>query len=228
MKKPVDKNEPAIKPPAQESTDTFEQYKRALQAFQAERIRHTYEDVSRMPQYTRLVNFFFEQIYGPQDFSFRNQSIKTLHQKLSGFLKGEIINEIGRVIELQDLSDTLDNQMVEKMLELGVEPPLTMESYEKVYRSCDNYQQRVYQINLMVEATRGIHRLSQMPFIGWTLKLVRNAAHLAGMGQIMDFLTAGYQAFHSVKNIDYFLETVARRERVLNEQLFGMKKTSEE
>lgn len=204
----------------------FQQYKTALQAFQAERIRNTYRDISGMPQYQRLVEFFFEQIYGPRDFSFRNQGIKTLHQKLSGFLKGEIIDEVGRVIELHDLTDALDNLMVEKMMEVGVQPPFNMESYGAVYRSCGNYSQRVYQINLMVEAIRGIHRLSQMPFIGWSLRIVRSAAHLAGFGEIMDFLSEGYQAFHSTKNINYFAETVAEREHRLNDQLFGKEDVS--
>ncbi|RMG42011.1 MAG: hypothetical protein D6732_01695 [Methanobacteriota archaeon] len=198
-----------------------EEYKKALQAFQASRIRDTYADLASDPQYALLIDFFFEHIYGPQDFSFRNQSIKTLHKRLSGFLKGEIIEEVGRVIQLQELSDQLDELMAEKSLELEIKLPFTMESYSQVYRYCNNYSQRVHQIELLIEATRGIHRLSQMPFIGWSLKIVRKAAQIAGFGEIMDFLISGYQAFHSTKDIEPFLKIVEKREKALNDQLFG-------
>ncbi len=205
-----------------EPEDRFFLLKRALQAFQAARIRQTYVDVVAMPQYAKLGAFFFEQIYGPQDFGFRNHSIKSLHHKLSAFLKGEIINAVGKVIELQDLSDDLDERMAEQMLERGLGPELTMQEYTDLYCSLGNYQRRVNQIDLLVESVKAIHRISQIRFIGWSLKVVDKAAHLAGMGKIMDFLVQGYDAFHSARDIDFFVHAVEKRERELNDRLFGI------
>lgn len=196
--------------------------KEALQSFQAARIRHTYADVTAMPQYAKLGEFFFEQIYGPQDFGFRNHSIKSLHHKLSGFLKGEIIEGMGKVIELQDLSDALDEQMAQVMLKRQIGPELTMPQYAEIYRALDNYDQRVHQIDLLVESVKAIHHISQIRFIGWSLKIVDKAAHLAGTGKIMDFLVQGYDAFHSAKNIDFFTQTIEQREKALNNRLFGI------
>ncbi len=194
--------------------------KHALQEFQANRIRETYQDLAADPQFKKLVTFFFEEIYGPQDFGLRNEGIKTLHQKLRGFLKGEIIESVGKVIELNDLSGELDNLMVEKMIEQGVDAPLDWEKYSQIYRACDNYETRVYQIKLMQEATTHIHAVSQMRLIGLTLRAVNRAAHLAGYGKITEFLKRGYEAFHEVKDIDLFLREVERRENALNDRLF--------
>jgi hypothetical protein len=193
-----------------------------VQHFQAARIRQTYADLVAMPQYAKLGNFFFEQLYGPQDFGFRNHSIKSLHHKLSGFLKGEIIEGVGKVIELQDLSDALDEQMAQLMLERRIGRELTMPEYAEIYRAPDNYEQRLYQIDLLVESVKAIHHISQMRFIGWSLKVVSKAAHLAGMGKIIDFLVQGYDAFHSAKDIDFFVQTIDQREKALNDQLFGV------
>lgn len=135
----------------------------ALQFFQAARIRQTYADVTAMPQYAKLGEFFFEQIYGPQDFGFRNHSIKSLHHKLSGFLKGEIIEGVGKVIELQDLSDVLDERMAQVMQERQIGPGLTMEEYTEIYRVLDNYEERVHQIDLLAESVKAIHHISQNP-----------------------------------------------------------------
>lgn len=193
----------------------------ALQAFQAQRIRATYADLYEQPQYTKLVKFFFEEIYGPQDFGMRNEGIKVLHQKLSGLLKGEIIESMGKVVELNDLTETLDEIMVDKMLGQGVGVDFDMETYGVIYQSCDNYEQRVFQINLMLEATKHIYAVSRMWMIGLTLRAVNTAAHLAGYGKIIDFLSHGYEAFRNVKNIDHFLQTVETREKALNNRLFG-------
>lgn len=158
-----------------EPEDRFFLLKRALQAFQAARIRQTYADIVASPQYAKLGAFFFEQIYGPQDFGFRNHSIKSLHHKLSAFLKGEIIDAVGKVIELQDLSDELDERMAEQMLERGLGPELTMQEYAHLYRGLGNYPRRIYQIDLLVESVKAIHRISQIRFIGWSLKIVDKA-----------------------------------------------------
>lgn len=200
--------------------DKFPSFKQGLQRFQAARIRKTYADIVSMPQYAPLGNFFFEEIYGPRDFGFRNQSIKNLHHKLGGFLKGEIIDGVGRVIELQDLSDALDDQMARLMLERQIGPELTLPEYAEIYRALDNYRRRVHQIDLLVESVKAIHHISQIRFIGWSLKLVGKAAHLAGMGKIMDFLVQGYDAFASAKDIDFFIQTIDQREKELNDRLF--------
>lgn len=203
------------------TSEKFLALKEALQQYQIERLRQTFADIEETPEYTRLAHFFYEEIYGHQDFGFRTEGIKTLHHKLSGLLKGEIIEAMGKVIELNELSDTLDDLMVEKMAEMGIQPPLDERKYQEVYRSLDNYEQRVYQINLLIEVIKEMHHISRMRFIGLSLKVVSKAAHVAGFGKIMDFLYAGYEAFHSAKDIDFFAETIRERELAINRRLFG-------
>lgn len=201
--------------------DTFSLLKHALQEYQAQRIRRTYADIERMPQYTKLAHFFFDEIYGPRDFGFRNEGIKSLHHKLSGFLKGEIINAVGKVIELNDLSDELDNRMVDRMKQMSVDPELNDEEYRKAYQSLDNYDERVYQINLLADSVKAVHHVSRMRLIGLSLKVVHRAAHFAGFGKIMDFLYDGYEAFHAVKDIEFFAGEILKRELEINDRLFN-------
>jgi hypothetical protein len=205
-----------------ETTPAFTLQKRRLEDFQANRIRSTYADLADTDQYRKLALFFFEQIYGPRDFGFRNQSMRTLHRKLGGILKGDIIETVGKVIELHDLSDALDDQMVGVMMARGIESDLTPSIYRSVYRACDNYEQRVAQIDLMIDAVLAVHRLSKMRWIGFSLKTVSGAARLAGMAKIMAFLIQGYDAFRSVKEIHVFTRTVHTRETTLNNDLFGI------
>jgi hypothetical protein len=202
------------------SLESHDSLKKILQTFQAKRIAETYTDIEKNSQYSELYHFFLEYIYGPQDFGFRNESIKSLHHKMSKILKGEIIHAVGKVIELNDLSENLDDKMVFQMKNMGVNEELDMEKYKIIYRKCNNYDARVDQINLLLDSVKAIHHISQMRFIGFTLKAVNKAAHIAGFGKIMDFLVAGYEAFHQVKDIEDFANIILMHEMELNNNLF--------
>jgi excinuclease UvrABC ATPase subunit len=194
--------------------------KKELQSYQAKRIANTYNDFKNNPQYAKLYHFFLEHIYGPRDFGFRNQSIKSLYKKLTKFLHGEIIDAIGKVIELNDLSDSLDNQMAALLEEQGFAHNISDQRYKELYKSCNNYEQRKHQIELLVDSVKGVHHVSQMRFIGISLKAVQKAAHLAGIGKIMDFLVEGYEAFRSADDINFFTDMITERETALNDELF--------
>ncbi|RMG67019.1 MAG: hypothetical protein D6715_05620 [Calditrichaeota bacterium] len=192
-----------------------------LQAFQARRIARTYRDLTAEAEFEALGAFFFDQIYAPRDFSFRNTSIRTLHRKLGATLPRLVVDAVGRVIELHDLTDRLDRQVARRLVEMGAERPLRWRDYGRAYREAGSYEARRQQIELLLEATRRIHQISQWRAVGWVLGVVDLAASLGGMGAVMHFLHSGYQAFHRVRYIERFLNAVSEREYALNDFLFG-------
>ncbi len=206
--------------------DSFMDLKRTLQAFQAARLNNTYVDLKSNAEYAKIGRFFFEKLYAPEDFSFRNTSITKLHSLMKGKIYAGIISAVGKVIELHDLSDSLDDRMVEQMIAMGVGVDMDMDQYQKVYRSLDNYDQRIYQIELGAEVTRRFYRLSKKWIVAVSLNTVRTAAHLIGMGKILDFIHEGYTGFRVIKNIDYFIETIDHRERAWHDEIWfgGQKK----
>jgi len=198
----------------------FISLKRTLQRFQNERLNQTYADLKLDPQYAAIGDFFFNRLYAPEDFTFRNVSIKRLQHVLEGRIYRPMTAAMLKVVELHELSDDLDNRMVEKMIETGIGPELTLDQYRTVYRQLGNYDQRVYQINLTIDATRVFHNLSQKWIVGASLKTVTVAAHLLKVGKILDFINDGYLAFRKIKSIDYFVDTIARRELAWHDKLW--------
>ena len=201
--------------------EEFVRLKRALQAFQSARLGQTYKDLMNDPQYEKIGHFFFEKLYAPEDFSFRDTSIKKLHKLLRGKAYSGIISAVSKVIELHELSDLLDDHMVEQMMARGIGEDLDMEQYQAVYRSLDNYDQRLYQIALGAEVNQVFYKLSKKWVVAVSLNTVRTAAHLIGMGKIIDFIYEGYAGFRAIKNIDYFLETVNTRERAWHDEIWS-------
>jgi hypothetical protein len=205
----------------EKKSQEFIRLKRALQKFQSERLAETYQDLMTDPQYAKIGHFFFNKLYAPEDFTFRDTSIKKLHKLLRGKIYSGIIAAVSKVIELHELSDALDDRMVEKMMAMGIGQDMDMEDYQGVYRSLDNYDQRCYQIDLGREVTEIFYRLSQKWVVAVSLNTVRTAAHLIGMGKIIDFVYEGYEGFRAIKNIDYFIETVDAREHAWHDEIWA-------
>ena len=198
----------------------FENLKRTLQAFQSARLNDTYTDLKNDPEYVKIGHFFFEMLYAPEDFSFRDASIKKLHKLLDGKVYKGMVTAVTQVIELHELSDMLDDRMVDRMIAAGVGEDMNMDQYKEIYRSLDNYDQRIYQIELGTKVTRAFHRLSRKWVVALSLKTVRTAAHLIGTGKILDFIYEGYNAFRAIKNIDFFVETVEQRETAWHDEIW--------
>jgi len=204
------------------SEKQFGDLKRALQTFQQNRLNSTYLDLKAKPEYSQIGEFFFNRLYGPEDFSFRDAGIKKLHSVLSGSVYKGMASAVSMVIELHELSDSLDNRMVEKMIENRVGTDMNMEQYREIYRRLDNYDERIYQINLVTRVNRAFHRLSKMWVVGISLKTVRTAAHVMGMGKIMDFIYEGYSGFRKIGNIDEFVDTIKYRELAWHNEIWSL------
>jgi len=201
--------------------DLFLKLKRALQKFQADRLNTTYADIKSDPQYDLMGDFFFNRLYAPEDFSFRDQGIKKLHSALDGKVYSGMVSAVSRVIELHEISDTLDNKMVHKMVASAISPDMTMDQYQQIYRSLDNYDQRIYQINLSTEVTRTFHRLSQKWIVAVSLNTVKSAAFFFKIKPVVDFIYQGYTAFRQIKNIDYFVDTIHEREVAWHNEIWN-------
>lgn len=203
------------------STDNFLRLKRVLQDFQSSRINRTYKDIEADPEFSKIGNFFFKKLYAPEDFSFRDTSMKKLHKTLDGKVYKNMLTAVTKVIELHDISDEQDNLMVKKMMETGVDESMTTEQYQKIYVSLDNYDQRIYQINLSAEVTRIFHGLSKKWIVAVSLKTVKTAAVMFGIKEIIDFIYDGYMAFKTIDNIDFFVDTMVQRELAWHNEIWS-------
>lgn len=203
------------------ASDQFLTLKRALQDFQSRRINRTYKDIESDPEFSRIGEFFFKKLYAPEDFSFRDTSMKKLHKTLDGKVYQNMVTAVTKVIELHDISDEQDDLMVEKMLEQGVDSSMTMDQYQEIYRSLDNYDQRIYQINLSAEVTRIFHGLSKKWIVAVSLKTVKATAAIFGIQEIIDFIYQGYTAFKAIDNIDFFVNTMVERETAWHNEIWA-------
>jgi len=112
--------------------------------------------------------------------------------------------------EYADMGDFFFNKLY--MMEYGIGSTINMKEYKRIYKSLDNYDQRIYQINLGAKITPFFHNLSKKWIIIISLETVRKAAHILNIRQTIDFVYEGFNAFRKINDINFFIDTITKRE----------------
>lgn len=183
-----------------------------LQTLQSGRLRQTHGDLAQNPRYSALAEFFFQDIYGPQEFHERDARFRQLYSKLVTIVGERPLALMREAIELVELTEVLDDYLLDVLILHGKARTLTLEDYEWAYRVCDNYQARVEQIERTGATLRAVGELGRLPLIDWQLNALRLPANRLGWTPTLDFLIRGYKALRRAGDIEPFIATLETRE----------------
>jgi hypothetical protein len=199
---------------------TLKQYRLALQIFQSNRLRRDYNDLAVIPQYEPVGEFFFSEIYGPRDFSRRDEEARRLHAILH-LLPGVALRDVEGVLELLELTTLLDDELARLMLGQGAGLDFDEPLYERFYREADSYGPRLRQLELVRDSLYDVFRLSRSHLLGAGLHSSRLLARLAGIEAAHTFLVRGFDALSGVSSIERFAETIYERELARLDRIYG-------
>jgi hypothetical protein len=187
-------------------------YKIALQVFQSHRLRRDHADLSAEEQYHALGEFVFEELYGPHDFSARDDQARRLHQFIH-LIPGLGLRDVEQIFELLALTNQLDEAVAAWLAALDAPIDFDEALYERAYRLADNYPERVRQLELIRGALYNVHRLARRSLLGMAFRRTQSLANATGMADIHRFLYRGYEAILPVRDIHRFVETIVLREQ---------------
>lgn len=195
--------------------------RRHLRTWQAERLAQTHADLIANPRFRDTALFFLTDLYGPEDLSRHEADVRRILPIMTRVLPVAGLETVADAVELNTLSETLDAAMVSA---LGKEVARLDESaYGRAYRAVGRRPERQRQIDLIEHLGRSLDLLTQQPFVGKALSMMRKPAKLAGLGELQHFLERGYAAFRKMGGADEFLQIVTTRERAMLEALFAGK-----
>jgi hypothetical protein len=190
-----------------------------LKSWQAERLARTYADISAQPRYRAATAFFLDDLYGPKDFSGRDEAMLRILPVMSRVLPQTAVETAALAIELEAVSEALDHALA-AALPAG---PIDDRSYAKAYRESATREEREHQVDLFDAVGRRLDALVKKPFVSSTLKVMRRPAKVAGLGDLQDFLERGFEAFRGMKGADDFLALLRSRETAILNALFSGK-----
>ena len=188
-----------------------------LKRWQSERLAASYADLSAKARYGGATRFFLEDLYGPKDFSERDEELIRIMPAMSRILPASAVETAALAIELEALSESLDHRVAAAL----PDGPIDDAAYSKAYRAGSTRPERERQIELIDAVGRRLDSLVRKPLVSKALRVMRGPAHVAGLGDLQEFLERGFAAFRGMEGADEFLATLAQREKAILNRLFS-------
>lgn len=192
-----------------------------LRAWQAERLGSTYPELLADPRYGPAAAFFLSDLYGAKDFSARDTEVERILPMLVKALPLSGLNTLALAVELDALSEALDAGMVDALRRQGKIGAINASAYADAYRLVGRRAARLRQIQLIVDTGEALEALARNPWIAGALMLMKGPAHMAGLGELHEFLERGFTTFKRMGKATEFLERIEAEERRLLNQWLG-------
>ena len=210
------------KPTAPVKTDaSLDEAKTAVQDFQVRRLKRDFRDLRMSEEYGPFSEFFATEIYSARDFTERNESFRRLTGQFRHLLGDEIYHGLIGLLDLHKLTDELDEVVAQRILDDGIPLAFTEVQYEKIYRDIDNYDERVRQIEMIIESLHFTHHVSHQALIGIVLKSAKVATGLFSKDRTVGVLEHAYSTLKNIKDIAYLSGEVRQRELGRLDRIYG-------
>ncbi|MBI4757339.1 MAG: hypothetical protein HY778_18415 [Betaproteobacteria bacterium] len=192
-----------------------------LREWQSRRLADTHADLLAHARYGPAAAFFLDDLYGPKDFSERDAEVQRILPMLVKLLPASAVRALALAVELDALSERLDGQVLYHLRAAGAIDDITTTDYACAYVQGDTRSARQHQIELVGEVGEALGRLTRHSLVSAVLHMMHKPAHLAGLGELHEFLQRGFDAFRHMGTPDEFLALIRERETALMEALFA-------
>ncbi len=197
-----------------------------LSAWQAQRLQTTHQDLYRSEVFHDGLVFLLEELYAPNEFTQRDDDIDRIFPKMVKLLPDNVLSTVSLLIELNLLTQQLDTALAKTLFNELKVTEITPENYAEAYRLCDNYEARIHQIQLTANIGNDLDGFVRSKFLHFTIRISGSAAEMAGLGQLHQFLSKGFDAFHEMGGVDDLLDKIIEREAHILKQIFASSPTA--
>lgn len=217
-------NEVAAERAAHSADPAFAVRVKAVKAYQHARFAGTYADLLANPRYGAAARFFLDDLYGPGDFTERDDQFARIVPVLVRVFPPDIVRTVAALAALHALSEQLDSQMASRLpvaVGMAIDTLPDATAYEQAWRAVGRPAERERQIQLMLNVGEALDALTRKPLLRHSLRLMRGPASAAGLSALQRFLETGFDTFRAMRGAQGLLDTIAQRERQLAAELFA-------
>ncbi len=194
-----------------------------VKRFQAERFTRTYADILTAGPYQGAARFFVDELYSDRDYTLRDAQFSRIAGALQTFFPKNVVATAVALAELHALTEEIDQEMGQAwdMHDEQSELARYVAAWQKVGRPEDRHQQLAKVLAVGAE----LDRLTRMPGLRLTLRMMRRPAQAAGLSSLQGFLESGFDTFAKMSgrgsDARTFLNLIQTRETALMTALFS-------
>ena len=191
---------------------------KTLQSWQCERLMVTYKTFLLNKRFHPAMMFFIDELYGPKDFSQRDDDIARIVPKMSKILPEKALQSLEKALHLNRLSVHLDYTLLQHLEDVNT---VDSSSYSAAYHDSNNKAERTRQIDFIAALGQDLADVTNIIGIGMLLKMSRKPAQLAGFLTLHEFLEKGFNAFKKIGKVEDFINPIIETERDIMHKLFA-------
>lgn len=193
-----------------------------LRAWQAARLRASFEHLLADPRSRPAATFFLEDLYDDRDFSQRDRDMAKVAPLMARLLPAHLVQALAGAIALGAISHAFDLRMAAALASRWPRPgTLDVDAYGWAYREAGHPRARARQIALVTGVGGTLAAAVRMVGVEQLLRASRLPARLAGVAALQQFLERGFRAFGQLPDHAAFLEDIATREAEVSRRLFA-------
>lgn len=188
-----------------------------LKDYQQRRFSHTYADLLLSTRYGPASRYFLDELYGAKDFTRRDHQFARVVPAIVRLFPRELAETIATLAELHALSETLDTAMGTQLTSERIGAVDYIRAWQGVGRAPD----RERQIALTLGIAAQLDRLTRLPLLRNSLRLMRGPSRAAGLAELQRVLETGFDTFRAMNGAQEFIALIGSRERDFADALFS-------
>ena len=194
------------------------------------RFENFYERYFNRPDTRELVQYFFNRIYTLEGKAERDKTAKKVYDRFRAVLSEKAKERIENLMNLNDLTDSLDLQMA---VALQKNPPLqnhtteggviSPDVFRELYRIANSQKDREEQLQLILHNLESFFELSKHPLAEMMMKPASMAAAMVGAKSIFAIFEEGYRATRPVQKEIFteFMQVVRQKENQFLQSIYN-------
>ncbi len=197
-----------------------------VKRFQAERFTRTYADVLTAGPYKGAARFFVDELYSGRDYTLRDAQFSRIAGALQTFFPKHVVATAVALAQLHALTEEIDHEMGRVWIgKTAVDGTDETMRYMQVWCAVGRREDRLRQLANVLDVGRELDRLTRLPGLRLTLRMMRRPAQAAGLSSLQSFLETGFDTFAAMSGKGTgardFLALIQTRESALIEALFS-------
>lgn len=197
-----------------------------IKRFQAERFTRTYADILGAGPFQGAARFFVDELYSDKDYTLRDAQFSRIAGALQTFFPNHVVVTAVALAQLHALTEEIDHEMGRAwQAGDGLASSDELGRYVAAWRVVGRRDDRARQLDNVLQVGRELDRLTRMPGLRLTLRMMRRPAQAAGLSSLQGFLETGFDTFARMsgkgEGARSFLALIQTRETALMDALFS-------